>query len=421
MNKNKTYLLVASLLLIAFTSWAQQPPLQYFTPNNKNGLNVFENPKDSLTTFEGVKVRVGGAFAMQFQGLHHENDAENLVEIESNFNLPTANLDLDVQLYSGVRMHLRTYLSSRHHSETYVKGGYLQIDKLDFVKRDFLSDFMNKATFRIGQMEINYGDAHYRRTDNGHALFNPFVGNYLMDAFTTEIAFEFYYQSNGWIGMGGLSNGRLNQSVSNTTSKGALYGKLGYDKQISDDLRVRLTGSLYYVKNTSNIYLYGGDRAGARYYQVMDVDGGSSNDFSGRINPGFKTDMTAIMINPFVKYKGFEFFGIFESSSGRDDVADAAFSGNRSWTQLAGEALYRFGSKEQLYVGARYNMVTGQLAGEETDKVKVDRINFGGGWFMTKNILAKVEYVAQNYKDYPPGQYEGGKFDGIMIEAVIAF
>jgi hypothetical protein len=221
--------------------------------------------------------------------------------------------------------------------------------------------------------------------------------------------------------MAGLSNGRLNQSVSNTTSKGALYGKLGYDKQISDDLRVRLTGSLYYVKNTSNIYLYGGDRAGARYYQVMDVDGGSSNDFSGRINPGFKTDMTAIMINPFVKYKGFEFFGIFESSSGRDDVADAAFSGNRSWTQLAGEALYRFGSKEQLYVGARYNMVTGQLAGEETDKVKVDRINFGGGWFMTKNILAKVEYVAQNYKDYPPGQYVGGKFDGIMIEAVIAF
>lgn len=358
---------------------------------------------------------------MQFQGVHHENDAENLVTIEPNFNLPTANLDVDVQIYSGVRMHLRTYLSSRHHEETYVKGGYLQIDKLDFVKKDFLAGFMEKATFRIGQMEINYGDAHFRRTDNGHALYNPFVGNYIMDAFSTEIAFEAYYQTNGWLGMVAASNGRLNQSVSNTESKGALYGKFGYDKQISDDLRFRLTGSMYYVRNTNRVYIYGGDRAGSRYYLVMDVDGQNTNDFSGRINPGLNTDMTAIMINPFVKYRGFEFFGVFESSSGRDDAADVGFSGNRNWTQLAGEAVYRFGSREQLYIGARYNTVTGQLPGEETDKVKVDRFNIGGGWYMTRNILAKVEYVAQNYKDYPTGQFEGGKFDGIMIEAVIAF
>lgn len=421
MKKIISLLLTVSFLLMGLAVRAQQPPLQYFRPNDKGGLNMFETPKDSMVTFEGVKVRIGGAFSLQFQGVHHENDADNLIKIEPNFNLPTANLDIDVQLYSGVRMHLRTYLSSRHHEETYVKGGYLQIDKLDFIKKDFLSNFMDKATFKIGQMEINYGDAHFRRTDNGHALYNPFVGNYIMDAFSTEIAMEVYYQSNGWLGMVAASNGRLNQSVSNTTSKGALYGKLGYDKQISDDLRFRLTGSIYYVRNTNRVYIYGGDRAGSRYYQVMDVDGGTPNDFSGRINPGLNTDMTAIMVNPFVKYRGFEFFGVFESASGRDDAMDTGFSGNRNWTQIAGEALYRFGSKEQLYIGARYNSVNGQLPGEETDKVTVDRFNVGGGWYMTKNILAKLEYVSQNYKDYPPGQYEGGKFDGVMIEAVIAF
>ena len=61
------------------------------------------------------------------------------------------------------------------------------------------------------------------------------------------------------------------------------------------------------------------------------------------------------------------------------------------------------------------------MPGEETDKVTVTRFNIGGGWFMTKNIVAKVEYVSQEWKDYPPGQFQDGKFNGIMIEAIIAF
>jgi hypothetical protein len=219
----------------------------------------------------------------------------------------------------------------------------------------------------------------------------------------------------------GFTNGRLNQSVSNTETKGAFLGKIGYDKQLSDDLRFRLTGSVYAVRNSNRVYLYGGDRAGARYYQVMDVEGGTPNDFSGRINPGLNSDMTAIMINPFIKYKGLEFFGVYENSSGRDDAVDTGFSGNRNWNQLAAEVIYRFGNKEQLYLGARYNAVSGQLPGVEDDKVKVDRINIGGGWYLTKNILTKLEYVSQSYKDYPPGQFEDGEFSGLIIEAVIAF
>jgi hypothetical protein len=153
----------------------------------------------------------------------------------------------------------------------------------------------------------------------------------------------------------------------------------------------------------------------------MDIEGGNTNDFSGRINPGYKTDMTSIMINPFVKFKGLEFFGVFETTSGYDKVKDAAFDGDRTWTQIAAELIYRFGGKEQFYAGGRYNTVSGQLPGEETDKVTVNRFNIGGGWYLTKNILAKVEYVSQSYEDYPIGQFNEGKFNGLMIEAVIAF
>jgi hypothetical protein len=53
------------------------------------------------------------------------------------------------------------------HNETWVKDGYNQIDEsaIDFIP---LKAIMQIATIRVGHMEINYGDAHFRRTDNGN-------------------------------------------------------------------------------------------------------------------------------------------------------------------------------------------------------------------------------------------------------------
>ena len=53
----------------------------------------------------------------------------------------------------------------------------------------------DRRRVRVGHMEINYGDAHFRRSDNGNAIYNPFVGNYIMDAFTTEIGGEVYLKT----------------------------------------------------------------------------------------------------------------------------------------------------------------------------------------------------------------------------------
>lgn len=420
--KTKIYYLWSIALLFASTHvFAQQPAIQYFRGNDKTGVNVYETSKEDTVPFEDLKVRVGGAFGIQFQALNHSNDANNLIALSNNFNLPTANFDIDVQLYDGIRMNLRTYLSSRHHVETYVKGGYIQIDKLDFIKKDFAKGIMDHVTVKIGQMENNYGDAHFRRSDNGHALYNPFVGNYIMDAFITEVAGEVYFQAKGFIAMAAISNGRLNQSTADTATKPAFYGKLGFDKQLTDDLRVRLTGSVYTVQNTSNVYMYGGDRAGSRYYEVLDTLKGTPNDFSGRVNPAMKSEMTSFMINPFIKFKGLEFFGLFEMASGRDNKKDLTFTGKRSWTQLGAELVYRFGKTEQFYAGGRYNTVSGQLPGVESDKVTVSRFNVGGGWFLTPNILTKVEYMQQTYDDYKDRQFKGASFNGLMIEAVIAF
>lgn len=420
---------IAALLLsgfgigIANAQVVTTQDLQYFRAQDQSSLNVFETPKTTDTVFDGLRVRIGGSNTLQFQALTQDNDAGSLPELAPNFNLATSNLDIDVQLAAGLRMHLRTYLSSRHHSEAWVKGGYLQIDRLDFISEGFLSDIMDHVTIKVGHMQINYGDSHFRRTDNGAAIHNPFVGNYIMDSFTTEVGAEVYYQTGPFLAMLGLTNGKLNQSTikSNIKTSPSLVGKLGYDNQLDDNLRVRLTGSIYHTGQAERIFLYAGDRAGSRYYNV--VEGG---DYSGRFDPGYALsafapggpvggEMTAIMINPFVKYGGLEFFGKIEAVNGkRRSEAD-----RRGFMQYGAELLYRFGQDESFYFGGRYNLVTGEIAGG--DEIDISRINIGGGWFMTKNVLTKVEYVTQKYNGFNAGPRAGAEFSGLMLEAVVSF
>ncbi|MFH5832110.1 hypothetical protein ACG2F4_09520 [Halalkalibaculum sp. DA3122] len=414
-------LFLLSFFVMAGSVFAQDTDrdLQYYTSPDQRGVNQFEAPFTTDQEFDGVNVRLGGANTLQFQAITHENAGpwqsgvdesgnpimSSLPELGSNFNLATSNLDFDVALDNGLRMHLRTYLSSQHHPEAWVKGGYIQIDRLDFISEGFASDLMDNLRIKVGHMEINYGDNHFRRTDNGAAIHNPFVGNYIMDSFTTEVGGEIYYYGGDLFAMVGLTNGKLNQSTIKTdpANTGSFVGKLGYDSQVNEDLRLRLTGSIYTTGQANGIYLYDGDRAGSRYYNVM-----SGGFRSGRFDPGFDNEITAIMINPFVKYNGLEFYGVFETVTGKD-----AGQPSDTFNQYGAELLYRFGAGEDVYLGARYNLVS-------NDDIDIERFNIGGGWFLTKNVLAKLEYVTQTYDGFT-GQLEDGQFDGVMLEAVISF
>lgn len=393
--------------------------LQYFRAQDKTGLNEFETSKETDVEYDGFRIRLGGANTLQFQALRNDGPGPDL---ESNFNLATSNLDLDVQLHRGLRMHLRTYLSSRNHTEAWVKGGYLQADRLDFIREGFLDNIMDKVTIKVGHMTMNYGDAHFRRSDNGQALFNPFVGNYIMDSFTNEVGGEVYYKDGGFLAMIGVSNSKTGQSAvkSNITTKPSWFGKLGYDTQVNPDLRVRLTGSIYHNPGAGVIRLYAGDLAGARYY---DVEGTGTT--TGRFNPDFSVspfapggpiggEMTAFVINPFIKFHGLEFFGIFERATGQRDTE----TDSRSFNQYGAELIYRFGTNENFYIGGRYNLVEGELA--NGNEIEVTRYNVGGGWFLTKNVLTKVEYVNQS-RDGFTGPLDGAGFSGFMLEAVISF
>ncbi|NKB71174.1 MAG: hypothetical protein GKR89_29230 [Candidatus Latescibacteria bacterium] len=394
--------------------------MQYMRSYSQKGVNVFEAPSETEVPFNGLAVGWGAAFTQQMQGLDHSNEPGGLIELGTGFNTATANLNLDVQLADGIRVNVITYMSSRHHPEAWVKGGYIQADKLTVLNNETIDRLMENLTIKVGHFEINYGDAHFRRSDNGNVLYNPFVGNLIMDAFNTEIGAEVYYRNNGWLAMAAVTGGEIKGSVDRPDGKSpSYYGKVGYDSQINTDLRLRLTGSAYTTSKSLNNTLFSGDRGGSRYYLVLEEEGASTSSkfTSGRFNPGLRSKVTALVFNPFIKFKGLEVFGNIEQAKGQaaNETAD------RTWNQYAGEVLYRFFEGEKAYVGGRFNTVSGELAGSGAD-VSIDRMQVGAGWFVTENILIKAEYVDQAYDDFPAGDLkEGGGFDGFMLESTVAF
>ena len=410
--------------------------LPYQRPYDQTGLNVFEPTKaDSV----GDRFKWGAAFTQQFQTLRHENTAtevlvngvnrNKLIEIGSGFDLAMANLMLDAELTPGVRVNLTAYLSTRHHNETWVKGGYVQVDEARFLGSPLVDRLMERLTVKVGHFEINYGDAHFRRSDAGQAIHNPFAENYIMDAFATEIGTEVYAHAGPVLAMVGVTGGEIQGGITSPKDRHPSYlGKLAFDQQLTPDVRARLAGSVYTTGSSIRNTLYGGDRAGSHYWFVMENTAAttSANFTSGRFNPGLTDQITALQLNPFVKFRGLELFGVLERAEGRGPTEDV----RRAWTQVGVDGVFRFLPREQLFVGARYNRVNGPLAGavvngripEEGPKVSIDRYEVGAGWFPVPNLLLKGSYVNQQYHDFVPTDIRnGGKFNGFVVEGVLAF
>ena len=280
---------------------------------------------------------------------------------------------MNAQLARGIRVSLNSNLSSRHHNETWVNDGYLLIDASPF-DVEALNNADEVLTLRVGHFEINYGDAHFRRSANGNAMYNPFVGNYIMDAYTTEIGAEAYVRANGWLAMAGVTGGEIRGQVTKPDDRSMTYlGKVGYDKQVSPELRVRLTGSTYAKAKSVNNTLFSGDRAGSRYYDVLENTASteSAQAWSGSIQPRIQERRARGCVQPVREIPWPR--AVRQHREGEGKAANELT--NRTWRQNVGEAVYRF-LDEQLYVGGRYNTAKGQLLGIAND-VKVQSLS---GW-----------------------------------------
>ena len=408
----------------------------------------FEEAKNN-GTFDSLKILIGGDFALQYQSIKCKADSA-LVPLGNGINLPTANLNINGYLAKGIKVNLVTYLSARHHNESWVKGGYLLIDDMPFLHSTIADNLMKYLTIKVGVMELNYGDQHFRRSDNGHVISNPFVGNYIMDPFTTASAMEIMFRNTGGIiAMLGTTGGVVNTQLTswNSTNKKfytynigdelGYYGKLWYDKLLNKDLRVRGTFSFYLQDATHSGTLYAGDRTGSRYYLVMnrvtgrtgaatDVDI-KTNAFSGNWGPGAFHNNISGMINLFVKYKWIELFGYYEQAKGITAYTPNLTKGQGyKFNQIGVEGIFRFGKNEQYYIGGKYNTVGGHYDPISPSTVSIpdqsiSRISGALGWYMNKYTLTKIEYVTQTYNKFSTQYGDNASFSGLMVEAAISF
>jgi len=454
----KSIMTVVAALFVSSTMFAQ------LRVTDQTGVNVFETPKTD-TQFTGPKVEFGGSISMPYIALTNSNAVTNqdptkntqaLFKNSPNFALSMANLNINSYLADGITLQVTLYLASKHHNETWVKGGYVQFDKIPFIKMDLLDNIMKYTTIKVGQMDVNYGDAHFRRSDGGNAIYNTFMENYIMDEFATEIGAEADVNYKGIVGVIGVTNGNLNPSLayidttltsykySNGLHNPSLLLKLGYDKQITEKFRARITGSLYTTAGALSNTLFGGDRTGSNYSAIMYNAGpGTTTAFGGRFNPGLSDKLTTVMGNLFLKYKltdglSVESFSTIESAAGRT----AAEAIDRHASQFATDFIFRFGSSENFFLGARYNTVNADVVAAKAIantgsgatlvlgqdavpaySIGISRLAISGGWYVTKNIMAKVEYANQQYSGVPNVNYilNGYEFHGLSAEAVISF
>src|SRR5439155_15689124 len=117
-----------------------------------------------LITFKVIALSFGGAFTQEFEGLSHENraaanmvsgvNANQLITIGHGFNNAVANLTVNAQIAPGVRVAMTSYLSARHHQESWVKDGYVLIDDSP-IDNPLLKRLMRYTTLRVGHFEIN--------------------------------------------------------------------------------------------------------------------------------------------------------------------------------------------------------------------------------------------------------------------------
>lgn len=426
---------VVLLSTIACATLANAKIVQTFEPA-KDTSAFSGKPEVSFATdlsfyFQGISTAVPG-------GTTTNGTAYTAIgNIESGLILPTANFDINAKIMSGFNVKLQTMLASHHHNETYVKGGYATIDNLDFIAPGFLSDVMKNTTIKIGVNDINYGDDQYRRTDNANVMRNPFVNNLAVEGYLQGTHVEILYRmpSLNAFAMVGIANGQANPSditQSNYNGAGAassdryaLYAKLGFDKQMNEDLRVRLTESVFFVEGINRLDLYSSDKGGDVVRQVYGTTATASqaagwNIISAYASPTVAktaTDVLTSKTNLFLKFKDTELYGLYEIIDA-SDVFDKPMKANH----YAIDLVQRF-SNDKFWLAARYENAVQEYADAFKDfgDAELTQVQLAAGWYLSKNAVAKIEYIDQDRKNFSIYKDGKGSFDGYMISAALSF
>jgi hypothetical protein len=408
------------------------------------------------------RMRMGADFRLSFQDLESGNvDKPDIGNLDAGFTNARANWFWDIEVSKGISTFFNIYLSSEHHLEVYMREGYFFIDELPGFKSSMIDDLMKLLSAKAGQFEINYGDWHLRRTNNGEVQRNPVVGNYLIDANTTEIGMEIMADKGNFQFLGAFTGGTNKEDITPKNGYG-WYFKLGFDKKFESDSRLRIAASYYgtnHRNTTTKSELYSGNRSGSPYRGIFKPNVSTGYD-AGQLLPDINSQIGAYQINLVYQIKGLEIFGTYEMAQDRNALGCGGqttgttfapgpcapggfgaagavntfnvFSGNKeAWSQWAIDLVYRF--SPEFHIAGRYNVAEREDSYNQTVSpadYKAKMYNIGIGYFIPRSTaLIKIEYMNQEFTNFLKTDYyanysqygANAKANGFTIEGSLTF
>lgn len=413
--KRAPIILILALLLAAFgsaTAFGQ--------------LTIAKN--DKLEVWFGVNT-VGTVQALDQENAFNAQNA-NLGEMDPGFQ--TAWGDLKFGAWYGenkdIEMFFDIYLASRPHpSSTYGHQGYLLIHRLpDPIAVPFVNNIFRFVDVKVGAFEVDYGDQWMHRSNNADVQRNPLVGNFVLDPNQTEVGAEVITKPTRW-------GGALLGVASGTTTENFVEGRpLGYHTKVwvTPVEALRASFSLYDVnhadtpprnKGGTGSTIITGNRSGERYGGVL---GGGQAPGGVLTNIGKDMQMwEAALTADLGRIELFANYGNAE-----DDDVNGTDRGQirESWKYYAAQGVLNL--TEKAYGAARYSVAAAdEINGTSSDGI-VQRYQVGGGYWINRYMLGKLEYVHQTYSDFATGTVVNGvrvdrnpEFSGPIMEVSFNF
>lgn len=323
------------------------------------------------------------------------------------------------------------YLSSRNHpSQTYGNEGYIIMrgvpENLQSLK--FLEPILKKVDVKAGHMLIDFGDAAQHRSNNAIVQKNPLIGNFVIDPNIVSIGMQVSSKPGskfGWLV--GASNGTTTEDWN--VGRGFAYnGKLIFVPVKGLRTSVSYIGTDQSDNPTksgggSAMQMFSGNRSGERYAGVLGGGQAPGNVFpqAGEKFSAAQFDVTFDNGSPIKVY------GHYGQTQDKDINGTAAGTPEEKWSYYAADVKYQL--TPAIYAAARYSSAAStMLAGKASDG-SVNRIQVGGGLWLTRNLLVKAEYVTQKYSGFAEGDvvnngiqaWRDPAFSGVITEVSFSF
>ena len=418
---------------------------------------------------EQMNLRVGRAGPLDFymgvdtvgrlQALEHDDafsGGNRRPELDPDFQQSFGNINFLASFNDDrenkdpyLEVYFNWFISSRHHSEVFGDEGYLMVSRIPDGGPTFLNSVFDYIDLKAGEYELPFGDQIYRRTSNANTQRNALIGNSVVDGRATEVGVTVMNDSPS--SEPGKLNWLLNVSSGDPSPSFEQGNGLAFLPKawmnLTDELRA--SGSLYHVNQDGNGpgFPAGGDSSnlltglrdtGGVYEGVL---GGGSD--SGQVLFSGGQDATALQGDLTYETDQFELYGNLGYYQGDNTNGSITGQPEEQWLYTTLDGVYRF--SDRIYAAARYSAAfadelessspTTTINGvpirttSQSSSGRVDRFQIGGGYWLTKTILFKLEYVHQTFDGFNAGARSVSgvnasrdpSFNGVISEVSFSF